>query len=105
MVSQASELSRFATLQRCSLGLLKETGRLDGSPVYRGSGWRGAAQDSQVIVGIDEELEIRPHFFKSEFSKIAIRLQSVEIRAPPCFEGYEGVAARFATGHAHDFQQ
>jgi hypothetical protein len=34
MVSQVSELSRFATLQRGSLGLLKETGHLDGSPVY-----------------------------------------------------------------------
>src|SRR6266516_2456131 len=60
---------------------------------------------SQVVVGIDEELEIRPHFLEPDVSQIMILFQPVEIGAPPGFKSYNGIAARFATSHAQDLQQ
>src|SRR2546425_2851758 len=60
---------------------------------------------SQVAVGIDEELEIRPHFLEPDVSQIRILSQPVEIGAPPGFKSYDGIAARFASSHAQDLQQ
>src|SRR6266516_4625958 len=62
-------------------------------------------EHSQVVVGIDEELEIRPHFLEPEMSQIIILFQPVEIGAPPGFKGYDGIASRFATSHPQDLQQ
>src|SRR2546427_2382200 len=59
----------------------------------------------QVVVGIDEELEIRPHFLEPDVSQIMILFQPVEIGGPPGFQRYDGIAARFATSHAQDFQE
>src|SRR5258705_7304998 len=72
------------------------------------SGWSAllsVRDHPQVAVGIDEELEIRPHFLEPDASQIGILFQSVEIGAPPCFKRYEGIAARFAPSHAQDLEQ
>src|SRR5438034_7157324 len=62
-------------------------------------------EHSQVVVGIDEELEIRPHFLEPDMSQIRILFQPVEIGASPGFKSYDGIAARFASSHAQDLQQ
>src|SRR5216117_467861 len=62
-------------------------------------------EHSQVVVGIDEELEIRPHFLEPDMSQIMILFQPVEIGAPPGFKSYDGIAACFASSHAQDLQQ
>src|SRR6266568_1048576 len=60
---------------------------------------------AQVVVGINEKLEIRPHFLEPEFSQIVVLLQPVEIGAPAGFKRHNGIAARFATSYAQDLQQ
>src|SRR6266516_8129775 len=62
-------------------------------------------EHSQVVVGIDEELEIRLHFLEPDMSQIMILFQPVEIGASPGFKSYDGIAARFASSHAQDLQQ
>src|SRR5436190_23458262 len=38
-------------------------------------------------------------------TKILILLQAVKVAASPGLEGDDGIEARFATSHAHDFEQ
>src|SRR5882672_4911787 len=52
-----------AAMSSCALVLL---------PPVRLPNWLSARQHSQVIVGIDEELELRPHFLEPEASQIMV---------------------------------
>src|SRR6266702_2573120 len=66
---------------------------------------RRGSSDPQVIIGIDEEFEIRKYFLELEAAQVGVPLQPVEKAATPGFKGHDRINARFAASHPHDFQQ
>src|ERR1043166_6709621 len=72
---------------------------------FRDAGWRVSMPTyAQVIIGANEEFKIRLHLFKSEMLQLGIVSQLPEVRGTHCFEGHDGIKARLAARHAHDFE-
>ena len=62
-------------------------------------------ENPQVIIGIEEEFEIGPHFLEPCVAQIFVVFQTVKILASSGFKVYDGIQSGLTSSHAQNLQQ